>query len=79
MSGKQDIKEDFCGACVAGVGALVGAGTAGMSTKAQRKYKKTIFWIGIVITIISIIFLIYMLTNQKMCKSCSSSSSSSSE
>lgn len=71
---KDDIKEEFCGACVAGVGALVGAGTAGMSSKAQKKLKKPIFWIGITITIISIIILIYMLTNKEMCKSCSSSS-----
>lgn len=74
MPKKEDVKEEFCGACVAGVGALVGAGTAGMSSKAQKKYKKPIFWIGISITIISIIVLLYMLSNKEVCKSCSSSS-----
>lgn len=68
----SEIKEEFCGACIAGVGALLGAGTTVASTKSQKKNKKIIFWSGLIITIISIIVLIYMLTNKDACKSCSS-------
>ena len=68
-----EIKEEFCGACVAGVGALLGAGTTVASSKTQKKYKRTIFWIGLIITILSIIILFYLLTNKEACKSCSSS------
>lgn len=60
-----EIKEDFCGACVAGVAALVGAGTAGVSKSGDhRKNKqkhKIIFWVGVSITIISILVAIYFL------------------
>lgn len=67
----SEIKEEFCGACVAGVGALLGAGTTVASSKTQKKYKKTIFWVGLIVTIISILILIYMLINKDSCKSCS--------
>ena len=33
----SEIKEEFCGACIAGVGALLGAGTTVASTKSQKK------------------------------------------
>lgn len=66
-------KEDFCVGCVAGVGALIGAGTAGASSKRDRKYKKIIFWIAIGLTIISILVLIYILFIKK-CNECSGSS-----
>jgi hypothetical protein len=64
-----DQKENFCAGCVAGVAALVGAGTAGVSSKRDRKYKKVVFWIAIGITIISILILIYILFLKK-CNQC---------
>lgn len=67
-----EIKEEFCGACVAGVGALLGAGTTVASSKTQKKYKKTVFWSGLIVTILSILVLFYLLMNKKACKSCSS-------
>lgn len=69
----SDIKEEFCGACIAGLTALAGAGTAGFgSTKKDRKKKKVIFWTGVTITIASIIIMFYILKVKK-CQACSSS------
>ena len=72
MKGKIDQREDFCGACVAGVAALVGAGAAGSTAgdrKNNKKRKKIIFWIGISITIVSILVAIYFLFIKK-CEEC---------
>jgi hypothetical protein len=67
---KEEIKEPFCGACVAGVAALAGAGAVGGSNKVEdKKTKDIVFWIGAGITLISIIILIYLLCFKK-CKSC---------
>lgn len=67
---KKEIKEPFCGACVAGVAAIAGAGATGTSTKIKdRKKQKIIFWSGVIITIISILILIYILFIKK-CGSC---------
>ena len=66
----SEIKEPFCGACVAGIAALAGAGTAGGSSSAKnKKTKKIIFWSGITITILSILILIYLLFFKK-CTEC---------
>jgi len=64
----EEVKEEFCGACIAGITALAGAGTAVGSTKVNKKVKKTVFWIGVVVSIISILILIYFLFIN--CKDC---------
>jgi hypothetical protein len=68
--GKKEIKEPFCGACAAGVTALIGAGTVGGSSASKnKKTKKIIFGIGLFISIISIIILIYFIFFKK-CNEC---------
>jgi ABC-type proline/glycine betaine transport system permease subunit len=63
-------KEEFCGACVAGITALVGAGTAGVTAgKNDRKRKQVIFKISIAVTIISILVMLYLLYVKK-CQEC---------
>lgn len=60
----SEVKEEFCGACVAGIAALAGAGMAGTTAKDRKKgkqLKKTIFWVGIGITAVSILVMIYFL------------------
>lgn len=65
----SEIKEPFCGACVAGVSALAGMGMTGSSKSVKNKNKKKIvFYIGLTISIISIFVLIYLLT--KNCDNC---------
>jgi len=54
-------RENFCGACVAGLTALAGAGTAGGTKFTKNTYKKPIFYTGLIISIISILYLIYLL------------------
>lgn len=67
---KEEIKESFCGACVIGVSALVGIGTAGSSKGIKNKEKKKLlFWIGVSITILSILILLYLIFIKK-CKEC---------
>lgn len=66
----EEYREPFCGACVAGVAALAGAGAAGGSSKAQnKKTKDIIFYTGAGITLISILVLIYLLCFKK-CETC---------
>ena len=64
------MKEEFCGACIAGVAALAGVGTAGASGSAKnnKKTKQIIFYTGVSITVISIIILCYYLL--KNCDEC---------
>jgi hypothetical protein len=65
----EEIKEPFCGACVAGIAALAGAGTAtGSRGSKDKKTKQIIFWVGVSISVISIIVLVYFLT--KKCNEC---------
>jgi hypothetical protein len=67
---KEEIKEPFCGACIAGVAALAGAGTAGGSTSSKNKTtKKIIFWTGVGVSIMSILILVYLLCF-KNCNQC---------
>lgn len=61
----EETKEEFCGACAAGIAALAGVGTA----TSNRKSKKLIFWIGMSISLISLLVLIYLLCF-KDCKEC---------
>lgn len=65
---KAQTKENFCGACIAGVTAVIGASTAGIGSRgAYGRNKNIILWVGVSITIISVIVsIIYMQT----CKSC---------
>lgn len=65
------MREDFCGACIAGAAALVGAGTTGksISGKKNSKKKRVIFWIGVGITLLSIIVCLYILCIKK-CSEC---------
>lgn len=70
MEKKEEVKEEFCGACVAGIAALAGAGTAGGSRVSKNKdTKKIIFWIGVGVSLLSILILIYLLCFKK-CDSC---------
>ena len=65
----EDIKEEFCGACVAIPIALVGAGTAGLGAKGtHNKTKKIMLWCGIALTVISLIVAIYFITRCKNCR-----------
>lgn len=66
----QEVKEEYCGACIAGVAALAGVGTATVnnSTTKNRQTKKIIFYTSITVSIISIIILIYLI--MKKCKEC---------
>jgi hypothetical protein len=59
---KEEVKENFCVSCVAGLTAIAGAGTASSSGKvSDRKTRKIIFWLGLIISILSVIFLIWRL------------------
>ena len=70
MSEKPEVKEEFCGACVAGIAALAGVGTVGGSRKTKNKKLQTaLFWIGVSVSLISILVLIYLLF-LKRCSSC---------
>jgi uncharacterized membrane protein YvbJ len=65
-------KEEFCVACVSGIAALMGAGTATSTATDRKKNKKTraiIFWVSIVLTIISILVSLYFLCIKK-CSEC---------
>ena len=67
-----NIRENFCGACIAIPLALVGAGTSVYSASSKKKYKtqkKVIFWTGIAITLISLLIIVYFVWIKK-CKDC---------
>lgn len=68
----NDVKEEFCGACIAGVAALAGAGASsyGAGTKGKHKKKKKIlFWSGVATVVISLALIYYFLYIKK-CKEC---------
>ena len=66
---QKEIKEEFCGACVALPLALVGAGTAGLGAKGtHNKTKKIMLWSGIGVTVLSLIAAIYFITRCKNCR-----------
>ncbi len=65
----SEIKEEFCGACLAIPAALAGVGAAGIGAKkgGHNKMKKILLWGGITVTVISaLIAVIYLLK----CKNC---------
>ena len=69
MNKEDDIKEDFCGACIAMPLALAGAAGTGVAGKGKHgKNKKYILYIGITITIISFIVGLYFLMKCKDCR-----------
>jgi hypothetical protein len=66
-----NIKEDFCGSCVAIPLALLGAGAAGFGANQKGGYKKTkqiLLWGGLGLTLVSIIVAIIFLMKCKNCR-----------
>jgi hypothetical protein len=70
MTKEENVKEDFCGACLAVPLAMAGAGTAAGASdyKSKKKWKKILFIGGIVISVISIIVAIWYLRSCESCK-----------
>jgi len=67
----EQIKEPFCGACVAVPFALLGAGTAALGSQKKgsyQKYRKIMLWGGIIVTIVSILIALWFM---RSCKTCS--------
>lgn len=64
---KKQIREDFCGACVAVPAAMVGSSMAVSSTN-KKKSNKTFICVCVVVTIISILFTIYYLRTCDECR-----------
>lgn len=68
MKKDEDIKEPFCGACLAVPLAIAGAGTAGAgSSKKNKKLRKLLVWGGVIVSVISIIVAIYFITRCQEC------------
>lgn len=65
-----DVKEEFCGACLAIPAALAGVGVAGVGAKkgSHDKTKKILLWGGIAVTVISAIIAIIYLMKCKNCR-----------
>lgn len=69
MNEKNEIKEEFCGACAAIPVALVGGVIASSSQNSNyKKNKKIILWIGVSITVISLLVAVYFLLQCKNCR-----------
>lgn len=68
---KKEIKEEFCPVCLIAPLAFSGVGTAAYGE--THSNKKSLFYVGIVITIISILIGLYYLyrNNNKDCSECS--------
>jgi hypothetical protein len=67
---KQDIKENFCGACLSIPLAFAGIGVSsyGSNSSKSHKTKKKIIKIGLVISVISIIIGFYFYLSCKECR-----------
>jgi len=67
---ESDVKEEFCGACLAIPAALAGLGAAGIGTKkgGHNKMKKILLWGGITVTIVSAIIAVIYLMKCKNCR-----------
>jgi hypothetical protein len=63
-----EIREDFCGMCMAVPIALAGAGIAGLSTREEYKKRKWIM-IGTGVVVLIITLLLYL--KYRNCSSCS--------
>lgn len=68
MKNKEEIREDFCPACVALPLAMAGAGTSKGASGKQTVLGRVIFWLSIIITVLSIIVAIWYFTR---CEECS--------
>ena len=64
-----EVKENFCGACLAVPIALAGATTAGVGAKgAHGKTKKIMLGVGISVTLLALIIGIIYLVKCKKCR-----------
>ena len=70
LKNKGEIKENFCGACLAIPAALAGVGAAGVGAKKgnHSKMKKILLWGGISVTVISAIVAVIYLAKCKNCR-----------
>ena len=67
----KDVKEEFCGACLAVPLAFAGVGASAYGASSRGKYKtgrKASLWIGIITIIISVIIAIYYLCKCETCR-----------
>ena len=67
----EDIKEDFCGACLAVPLAFAGVGASAYGANSRKSYKNAkliALWGGIISIIISIIIVIYYLNTCSDCR-----------
>lgn len=62
-----EIREDFCGMCMAVPIALAGAGVAGLASKQEYQNRK---WIMITVGLAVLVITIILLYKYKDCKSC---------
>jgi len=68
----QEVKEEFCGACLAIPIALVGIGASRYESNSRIEYKKQKKWIfygGVIVITISILIIIYYIWIKK-CSTC---------
>jgi nitrate/nitrite transporter NarK len=73
ISKKEEIKEDFCPACLAIPLAFVGAGAAaagGTISDKHKKWKKTLLVSGILTLLMCVALGIYYLMNKDNCTEC---------
>lgn len=65
-----ELKEEFCGACLAIPLALAGGATATVGARgSHKKNKKILLWSGIIVTILSLLIMIYFVWIKK-CDQC---------
>ena len=67
---KEEVKESFCGACIAIPAALAGAGLSSASGKVgvSKVRRQIMLYLGVGISVISImVFLYYYMTRCKKC------------
>ena len=68
----QDIKEDFCMACMAVPLAFAGVGAsaygANNSRGSHKRSKKIALWGGVITIVLSLIIAIYYMTSCKTCR-----------
>ena len=70
--GNEDIKESFCGACLAIPFAFVGVGASAYGANSRgrhKKQKKIALWGGVTVIIISILITVYYVWIKK-CVDC---------
>jgi len=60
----EEIKEEFCGACLAVPLAMAGAGAGAAGSSTQSK---VLMWAGVSLAVISILVAIYFLFIKKNC------------